>query len=140
MIAMKVAAVAATFAFLFLYATVVGASSNGSGMGAAISHTAEVLQTANQSAYLIFYPNLTGAYADYYEAVNLSRNTSDHARAYALLNSSERIAASEEVRMQSYADYSLAALAIAGIAVGAVLYRLMIEESNVEMRIGEKRN
>lgn len=112
-------------AFAVLYFASLAAAQPQLGIGAAINRTAAILDTANQSGYLIFYPNLTQAYADYYRAVNISANASNYTETYALLNRSAYIAGSEEARISAYSGYSVVVLAVLGAATAVVLYRFM---------------
>lgn len=116
---------AGSAALFLLFACLGAAGAQQAGIGAAINRTAGILSAANQSAYLIFYPNLTGAYSDYYRAVNISGNASNYSAAYSLLNRSAALAEAEEAGIGSYSGYSAAVLAALGAITAAVLYRFM---------------
>lgn len=90
-------------------------------LSAAINQTEGFLETANQSAYLIFYPNMTAAYGYLHEAINASET--NPTRSYAFLNSSVMAASAQLDRIYAYRTESLYAL-IAGMIVFAVLLRM----------------
>lgn len=96
----------------------------GQGIGSAINLTRQYVDSVNQSAYLVFYPNLTAAYGYIGEAVNES-TSGNISGAYRLLNLSVHSATTEEARIQAYAMESLAVLVAVGACTAALLYRYM---------------
>ncbi len=88
-----------------------------------INATAAYLQTANESGYLIFYPNLTRAYA----LLNQARNYSQTRPSYAtlLLDESMHSAAKQISIIESYAyDATIAVLAMICVTIGALLFAM----------------
>lgn len=89
----------------------------------AINSTRQYIDSVNESAYLVFYPNLDYAYNALNEAVNVSHtNTTE---AYALLQLASSSAAAAQHRLYRYSLASFYALAIVSVAFAAILYSLM---------------
>lgn len=88
-----------------------------------INDTASYINSVNQSGYLIFYPNMTGAY----NYLQLARNESSINPQYSyLLLSKARGSASEQQEMiDRYKKDSLYALVLSSIILVFMLYVLM---------------
>ena len=85
--------------------------------------TLSYIQMANQSSYLVFYPNLTDAYFQLYMAkANYTRNIS---LAYAQLANARADAAVQLARIYSYRPISLAIMVALTVAAAAALYVVM---------------
>lgn len=89
----------------------------------AINSTAAFINRVNQSGYLVFYPNLTGAYAN----LNLAKNESqvNPPFAYQLLAKARSSAQSQEDAINQYKGDSLYVLVILAILLVILLYLLM---------------
>lgn len=99
------------------------AASPAAGIGAAINSTAQYLARVNESAYLVFYPNLSYAYNALDRAANVSR--SNPAEAYSLLDLARSSALAEQQRISQYRQASFYALAAVSAALALTLYALM---------------
>jgi hypothetical protein len=111
----------ALLSFTLLYN---GAYSNGStNITVAINATRQYLEKVNESAYLVFYPNLDYAYNALNDAVKLSRTNTTGA--YALLQLATASAAAAQHRIYQYSLASFYVLAIVSVVFAAMLYSLM---------------
>ena len=111
----------ALLSFTLLYS---GASSNGStNITAAINSTRQYIDRVNQSAYLVFYPNLNYAYNALNEAVNVSHTNATEA--YSLLQLASSSAAAAQRHIYQYSLASIYALAVISAALAAMLFYLM---------------
>ncbi len=109
-----------------LFATLLSsrAYSNASAnMTAAINSTSQYIESVNESAYLVFYPNLANAYNVLNASVNASRTNTT--KAYALLHLARASAAAAQHQIDQYYSVSLYTLAISSVILAAMLYRLM---------------
>ena len=86
----------------------------------------------NESAYFIFYPNLTTAYGYIDGAVNASRT--NPAYASALLDAATSSAKRQLDNINVYKNESLLVLAVAVVALFAMLKRLMKPSKNKKDR------
>lgn len=110
--------------FLFLFLHFANADSTNSNLSRAINYTASYIEIVNESAYLIFYPNLTGSYYYYNQAINASKsNNSSHA--YALLHKARDVADVQLAMINRYRTTSLYVLIAITIILGIILYVLM---------------
>ena len=101
-----------------------GAYSNGSAnITSAINATRQYIEKVNESAYLVFYPNLDYAYNALGNAVKLSHTNTT--AAYALLQLATASAAAAQHRIYQYSLASFYALAVISVIFAVILYRLM---------------
>ncbi len=97
-----------------------GAPSN---FSAGYNSTLSYIETVNRSAYLVFYPNLTGAYTQLYLAkTNYTHNVS---LAYSHLADARSDAASELGRIYAYRPDALAVMMALSAFTAAALYVVM---------------
>lgn len=98
-------------------------SLSSSNMTMAINSTASFISQVNESGYLIFYPNLTAAYAN----LNLAKNESmvNPPYAYELLAKARSSAQSQENSINQYKTYSLYVLIFFAFVLVILLYVLM---------------
>lgn len=94
-----------------------------SNIGAAINSTAQYIKSVNESAYLVFYPNLAQAYNALGQAENVSRDNST--AAYALLATARSDAQSELQRISQYKQDSLYVMLAVAAFLAAMLAWLM---------------
>ena len=92
-------------------------------IGAEINSTIDYVNMVNESAYLVFYPNLTASYNYIGSAENVSRTNPTYARA--LLGMAMGSAKQQLNAIDAYKSGSLFVLAIATIVVAVLLNRLM---------------
>lgn len=115
----------AIFAMLLFFNLAHAQSSNvtASNITTAINLTLQYVNNINQSSYLIFYPNLTKAYAD----INLARNESqiNAPYSYVLLAKARQEAQYQLSLINQYRSESLYVLIIFGILFVILLYVLM---------------
>jgi hypothetical protein len=106
-----------------------GASLGATNITVAINSTSQYIESVNESAYLVFYPNLTGAYA----ALNASMNAShtNTTKAYALLGLARSSADAAQRRIFQYYSVSFYVLAVISIVLAAALYVLMRKPQKV---------
>ena len=74
-----------------------------------VANAAYYIQQVNESSYLIFYPNLTKAYADLFKAESVYNTSPSVAVVYA--NKAATEASHEYARISAYRDESFAAMA-----------------------------
>lgn len=122
------AACLALLAAPFLFGAAASAQSMGysygnSSIGQAINSTYSYIGTVNQSSYLFFYPNLTGAY----NYISLARNESqiNLTYAYLLLGKARASATLQQQLMLKYQQLSLSVLAALSVLLAAILYFFM---------------
>lgn len=97
--------------------------SQGYDIGAAINSTRSYVDKVNQSAYLVFYPNLTAAYGYINDAANVSHT--NPAYAYALLGKAMSSAEQQLNLINRYRTESFYTLAAVSIILAILLNRLM---------------
>ncbi len=109
-----------------------GAYLNGAtNITAAINSTRQYLDRINESAYLVFYPNLNYAYNALNESMNVSHT--NVTKAFALLQLATASAANAQNRLYQYSTMSFYVLAIVSVALAIMLYSLM-KKSNKKRR------
>jgi hypothetical protein len=87
-----------------------------------ISNAAYYIETVNESSYLVFYPNLTQAYADLFKAESIYNTSPAVAVVYA--NKAIKEASDEYARISSYRNESAIAMAAITIILAALIGRL----------------
>lgn len=107
---------------------------SGGNLGQAINTTAAFITRVNQSGYLIFYPNLTGAY--HYLDLAKMQPANNTAQAYNLLAQARSSAQSQLNSIDAYKKYSLYATVASAAVLGTLLYVLMAQRGDV---VGRKR-
>lgn len=117
--------------FSFAQSTISSASYNVSSASAIINSSAAYVNTVNQSAYLVFYPNLAKPYAYLNEAKLVYKSSPSTAVEYANLASLS--AQQEYERISSYKSVSLLAALILTILFFAWTYFIM-KPSNKKRR------
>ena len=85
--------------------------------------TLRYIGTVNQSSYIIFYPNLTGAYSALANAK--SEYAANASAAYFYLDEAHERAATELARIYSYRADSLIVMGVLAAASAAALYVVM---------------
>ncbi len=93
------------------------------GVGADINSTLAYVNMVNQSAYVVFYPNMTAAYGYISKAENVSRT--DPAYARSLLAQAMGSAQQQLDRISQYRTDSVLVLAVVAVALVVLLNRLM---------------
>ncbi|HIH49882.1 MAG: hypothetical protein ABSE71_01130 [Candidatus Micrarchaeaceae archaeon] len=120
-----IAVLAALFYGAAANAQSAGATGYGYGMGAsaAINSTASYVNSINQSSYLIFYPNLTGAY----NYLNMARNESQTnlTYTYLLLGKARASAQVQQQILLKYQQLSLLIIIVLAVFLAALLYFFM---------------
>ena len=121
---MRILYLALGVALLFSTLLSSGAYSSGAtNITAAINSTRQYLDRVNDSAYLIFYPNLDYAYNALSEAVNVSHtNTTE---AFSLLQLATSIATAAQSNLNKYSLVSFYALVIVSVILVIILYNFM---------------
>ncbi|MDE1810804.1 MAG: hypothetical protein KGH66_02075 [Candidatus Micrarchaeota archaeon] len=99
------------------------ASAGQSNFTTIVNSTKAYLAAVNGSSYLLFYPNMSKAYSEFYLALNQSFN--NQSRALALLNMSRQTASAQLSHIESYRSSSAYLLGVITISLAAVLYILM---------------
>jgi hypothetical protein len=87
-----------------------------------ISNAAYYIEAVNESSYLVFYPNLTQAYADLFKAESLYNTSPATAVIYA--NKAVKEASGEYARISGYRDESAIAMAAIMIVLAVMIGRL----------------
>jgi hypothetical protein len=87
-----------------------------------ISNAAYYIEAVNESSYLVFYPNLTQAYADLFKAESLYNTSPATAVIYA--NKAVKEASGEYARISGYRNESAIAMAAITIVLAALIGRL----------------
>lgn len=95
----------------------------GYNISASINSTRSYVDMVNQSAYLIFYPNLTAAYGYLDSAVNVSRTNPAYAQV--LLGRARESARIQLAAIDGYRTWSFYILAAASVLFAVLLERLM---------------
>jgi hypothetical protein len=108
------------------------ALSQGSNMSTAINSTLSYVNKVNQSAYLVFYPNLTSAYNYINNAINVSHT--DPAYAYALLHEAAGSAGQQLALVNRYRMQSFYVLVVVSAALAILLSRLMKPRPKARMK------
>ncbi|MEM3476791.1 MAG: hypothetical protein QW045_01605 [Candidatus Micrarchaeaceae archaeon] len=117
---LKHAAVFAVFLMLLPFAEAADSLPNANA-NATISNALKIINEANQSAYLIFAPNLASSY--YY--INEAMAANNSSKAISLAMQAEDSARSEMHRINSYAAISIAVTGLLALAVFTLLYIYM---------------
>ena len=86
-----------------------------------VNNAAYYISQVNESGYLIFYPNLTQAYADLFKAESTYNTSPITAVVYA--NKAVNEATSEYIRISSYKSESVVVMAAATIVLAIVIAR-----------------
>jgi predicted PurR-regulated permease PerM len=94
-----------------------------SSINSTINATASYIQQVNQSAYLIFYPNLAQAYGYLQKAENISKTNTTGA--YSLLSKARASAAQQESNLDSEKQDSLIVMVLLTIITTLLLYQVM---------------
>ncbi|MEM3245522.1 MAG: hypothetical protein QXN16_02015 [Candidatus Micrarchaeaceae archaeon] len=115
---LKHAAVFAVFLMLLPFAEAADSLPNAN---VTISNALKIINEANQSAYLIFAPNLASSY--YY--INEAMAANNSSKAISLAMQAEDSARSEMHRINSYAAISIAVTGLLALAVFTLLYIYM---------------
>ncbi|MGC8670112.1 MAG: hypothetical protein ACP5TL_03105 [Candidatus Micrarchaeia archaeon] len=115
-------AVLALFASTCFFISYAGANVTGS-LNSSINSTKEFITLVNQSAYLIFYPNLTAAYSYLNKAENMS--TKDPQNASSLLAKARSNAEEQLNTIYKYRTDSVVLLSIIGIILAFLIYFYM---------------
>ena len=102
----------------------------GYSMNTTINSTLAYVNKVNQSAYLLFYPNLAPAYNDINKAINVSKT--NPAYAYTLLGDATSSADNQLNLINGYMDISFFVLVVIALLLTFLLYKLM--------KPGKKRN
>ncbi len=87
----------------------------------------------NESSYLVFYPDLSAAYADLNKSANTILSSPQESMSYA--NDARQSAMLQYERINSYRYYSAAAMVVFTAAIAAILYFYM---QPVKRRVGRK--
>lgn len=87
-----------------------------------VSNAAYYISQVNESGYLIFYPNLTQAYADLFKAESMYNTSPSTAVVYA--NKAVNEAASEYLRISGYRNESVIGMAALTAVFAVVLARV----------------
>lgn len=113
-------------ALLFYGAAMAGAQSlnSSSNLTAAINSTQQYISKVNQSAYILFYPNLAASYAYLNLAENVSSTNASYS--YALLAKARASAQNQEAGISKYEQISLYVLVALAILLAIILYAFMI--------------
>jgi hypothetical protein len=133
---MKYACIAGGIALLlfstfvsYSYAEIPSNAFQNMSIAAAINYTRNFVDGVNASAYLVFYPNMGGAYNYLYKAENVSK--SDPSYAYSLLCKAIDSASYQEEHINNYRLISLVALVALAAALALSLYRLVAPLKNI---------
>ncbi|MGI0141791.1 MAG: hypothetical protein ACREBF_04050 [Candidatus Micrarchaeales archaeon] len=97
-----------------------------------INQTMSYVNLVNQSGYLIFYPNLSGAYAYLAKAQNIYTTSPSSAILYA--NQAKAIAKEQYAQIGTYRTTSLAVMAILTVAFFIWLYGIMSPMKKIQNR------
>jgi hypothetical protein len=95
----------------------------GYNMSTAINSTRSYVNTVNESAYLIFYPNLTAAYGYIDNAVNVSHTNPAYAQV--LLGKARESANAQLADIDRYKTWSFYVLAAVSVVLAVLLVKLM---------------
>ncbi|MEM0106901.1 MAG: hypothetical protein QW582_02485 [Candidatus Micrarchaeaceae archaeon] len=117
---LKHAAVFAVFLMLLPFAEAADSLPNANA-NATISNALKIINEANQSAYLIFAPNLASSY----HYINEAMAANNSSKAISLAMQAEDSARSEMHRINSYAAISIAVTGLLALAVFTLLYIYM---------------
>lgn len=110
----------ALFAMLLFSANASGIYNN-SNLTSAINGTQQLIESVNQSAYIVFYPNLTAAY----NYLQQARNQTNAANVYLLLSKAKASALQQQARINQYRDVSLFVLSAILVVLCLILYIFM---------------
>lgn len=117
----------AIIAMLLFYPAPIGAHAqsqamNSSNLTKAINSTESFLHKANQSGYLVFYPDLSQAY----HYLKLAENQTNESNSYVLLAEARSSAQAQIDAINTYRAISLYALIASAILLAALLYAFMM--------------
>jgi hypothetical protein len=108
---------------LLLFSLLARCASAQAGIGVEVNSTRSYVDTVNESAYLIFYPNLTAAYNYVDSAANVSHTNPAYAQV--LLGKARESAEAQLAGIDRYKAWSFYALVATSVVLAVLLERLM---------------